>query len=349
MAGKILKDKDVPGFGAIDLAEPDTVLAAVTKHYDTTGSVPPVAREWNIALKPASRLLDAAGSFAVVSPETLAYVYEHTLVTPALRRKLGIHATPPWLVDYMVWRMYDWICDIPKEDRRVFEPACGHAPFLLSAMRLLRVELQDEPEDKVHDYLKDNVHGVEVDDFAREIARLSLTLADIPNPNGWDLKRGDMFESNVLEKEAATCSILLCNPPYERFKLADKRKYAKAGFPVRHRKAVELLDRTIRHLSPGAVFGVVVPQGVLHNTEAREVRDILLKDYDIREICLFADKVFEWGDAETAIILGRRRQAGSSIRGHVTFRRVREDSIIRFAKDYKADAVPNCVAGKACR
>jgi hypothetical protein len=339
MAGKILRDKDVPDFRSIDLAEPEKVISAVTKHYDRHGKVPPITREWSIALKPASLLLDDLGSFAVVSPESLAYVYEHTLVTPELRETLGIHATPPWLVDYIVWSMYDWIRDIPKEDRCVFEPACGHAPFLLSAMRLLKVELQDESEEKVHDYLKDNVHGLEVEGFAREIARLSLTLADIPNPDGWDLKRGDMFASNVLEAEATRCSILLCNPPYERFKPRDKRKYLKAGFPVRHRKAVELLDRTIRHLSPGAVFGIVVPQGVLHNTEAREVREILLRDYDVREICLFADKVFEWSDAETAVILGRRRQTKLPPRGLVTFRRVREDSVIRFAKDKEADAV----------
>jgi hypothetical protein len=100
-----------------------------------------------------------------------------------------------------------------------------------------------------------------------------------------------------------------------------------------------LLDRTIKYLPPKAVFGVVVPQGILHNTEAREVRALLLKDFDIREICLFADKVFEEGDAETAVILGRRRAGvGRSSSSPVIFRRVREDSIPRFAESYRADA-----------
>ena len=94
-------------------------------------------------------------------------------------------------MDYIVWQLYDWIREIPENDRHVFEPACGHAPFLLSAMRLLRLEMQDRKEAEVHDYLKSHVHGVEIDDFAREIARLSLTLADIPNPNGWDVRDGE--------------------------------------------------------------------------------------------------------------------------------------------------------------
>lgn len=338
LAAKILKDKDVRGFGNIDLADPGIALAAVIKHYDKVGNHPPITRAWIAALKPAASLLGGIGDLAVVSPETLAYVYEHTLVTKALRKKLGIHATPPWLVDYMVWRMLDWIRDVPEEERHVFEPACGHAPFLLSAMRMLRLELQNKPESEIHDYLKDHIHGVEVDDFAREIARLSLTLADIPNPDGWDLHDGDMYASNILKNEAERCRILLCNPPYERFKKADKRRYAQVGYPVRHRKAVELLNRTLPFLPPGALFGVVVPQGVLHNTGAKGIRDLLLRDYEIREICLFADKVFEWADTETAIILGRRRIA-SSRQNLVTVRRVREDSVASFARTYEADAV----------
>ncbi|MBC7834338.1 MAG: N-6 DNA methylase [Phycisphaerales bacterium] len=338
VAGKILEDKGVGDFGSLELADPAGVLRAVGKHYSAADAGSGLSVEWKSALKTAASLLTDAPNLRVVSPETLAYVYEHTLVSKVLRKKLGIHATPPWLVDYIVWQLYDWIREIPVNDRHVFEPACGHAPFLLASMRMLRMEMQDQTESKVHTYLKQHIHGVELDDFAREIARLSLTLADIPNPNGWDLKGEDMYESNVLAKEAGRCRILLSNPPYERFKPADKRRYAEVGFPVQHRKAVELLDRTLQYLPSGAVFGVVVPQGALHNTDARDVRDRLLRDFELRELCLFADKVFEWGDAETAIILGRRRTAHSLDGVQVIVRRVREDSVPRFAETYAADA-----------
>ncbi len=74
--------------------------------------------------------------------------------------------------------------------RNVFEPACGHGAFLVSAMRLL-VELSPESErtpDRRGPYLRKRLHGIDVDAFALELARLSLTLTDIPNPNGWDLE-----------------------------------------------------------------------------------------------------------------------------------------------------------------
>ena len=338
LAGKILKDKGVGGFSSLDLEDPLVVLTAVGRHYNAAHPATRLSREWKDALKEASSLVARFGNVSVVSPETLAYIYEHTLVSEPLRKKLGIHATPPYLVDYIVWQLYDWIREIPADDRHVFEPASGHAPFLLAAMRMLRLEKQGEPDSQVHAYLKSHIHGVEIDPFAREeIARLQLTLADIPSPNGWDLKPNDMYASDVLAVEAKRCRILLSNPPYERFKNADKRRYRQAGFPVQHRKAVELLDRTLRHLAPGAVFGVVVPQGVLHNTEAREVRALLLSDFEIREVCLFADKLFEEGEAETAVLLGRR-QMGANRRRTLTYRRIREDSIGRFAENYSADS-----------
>ena len=242
-------------------------------------------------------------------------------------------------MDYIVWQLYDWILEIPPADRHVFEPACGHAPFLLATMRMLRMEMQGEPDEKVHAYLKGHIHGVEVDDFAREIARLSLTLADVPNPDGWDLQPGNMYASSKLAGKTRRCRILLSNPPYERFSDAEKNTCRRAGFPVQRSKAVELLHRTLKHLAPGAVFGVVVPQGALQSKEAREVRTLLLREFEIREVCLFADKLFEEGDAETAVILGRRRADVGTKATQVTFRRVREESIARFAENYWFDSV----------
>jgi type I restriction-modification system DNA methylase subunit len=337
LAGKILKDKGVRGFKGLDLANPTDVLAAVGRHYNASQAILGIDGKWETALASAASRLGQVGSLDAVSPEALAYVYEHTLVTKSLRKKLGIHATPPWLVDYMVWRLYDWICDIPENDRHVFEPACGHAPFLLSAMRLLRLERSDKTEREVHEFLKSHMHGLEIDDFAREIARLSLTLADIPNPNGWDLRSGDMYASAVLQQEAARCRLLLSNPPYEAFTASEKEKYRRSGFPGKGPKAIELLDRTLAWLPEGAVFALVLPQGFLHGTEARGVREILLRDFEIREICLFADKVFEEGEPESVVVLGRRRM-GEATAQTVCYLRVREGGIEKFQETYQPDS-----------
>ena len=69
------------------------------------------------------------------------------------------------------------------------------------------------------DFLRERLLGVENDAFALEIARLSLTVADEPNSNGWlGLKHDDMFAGDYLESTAALSTVLLTNPPYEEGK-----------------------------------------------------------------------------------------------------------------------------------
>lgn len=334
LAGKILKDKNVSHFGRIDLQDAATVLSAVAKHYNATRPDTSLSRKWQTALKRPSELISAYGDVRVVSPESLAYVYEHTLVSKELRKKLGIHATPPYLVDYIVWRLYDWVREIPPEDRHVFEPACGHAPFLLVAMRMLRLEMQGQTDRSIHSYLKAHIHGVDVDNFALEIARLSLTLADIPNPNGWDLNSGDMYASNVLAEEASRCRVMLSNPPYEKFSRTDQLAYAKTGVELgANTKACEMLRRTVPHMAAEACFGVVVPQGLLHSKEGTEVRRTILSHFELSEIDVFGDKLFEKSDHEVAVLIGRRTSAKKT-RGRLWFRRVRNPDLEAFGERY---------------
>ena len=66
-------------------------------------------------------------------------------------------------------------------------------------MRLLTDLLPPGWQEPRRDYLRRRLHGLEIEPFALEIARLSLTLADVPNPNGWALTEGDMFAGKPLE------------------------------------------------------------------------------------------------------------------------------------------------------
>ena len=69
-----------------------------------------------------------------------------------------------------------------------------------------------------------------------------------------------------------------------------------------------MLLRTLSYLPPGGIFGVVVPQGVLHDKESKPVRERLLADFDVSEISVFADNLFEHGDHEVAVLMGRRKK-----------------------------------------
>ena len=178
------------------------------------------------------------------------------------------------------------------------------------------------------------MHGGEIDPFALEIASLSLTLADIPNPDGWDLVLGDMFLGDLLERQSRKATILLANPPFEKFKPKELDGYRKADVVPRYlNKTAEMLGRTLPQLPAGAVFGVVAPRACC-TTNSQDLREVLLRDFEIFEICCFPDKVFTFSDMESAVILGRRRTAAKERQPSTSFRRIREREIERFKLDY---------------
>ncbi len=314
----------------------DQVFARLAAHY---GEAPLAIRNRREreGLQSAAQTISRFSSLALTTTESLAYVYENTLISKKSRTELGTHSTPSFLVDYVVGNLSDWVAEIPVDDRSVFEPACGHAAFLVSAMRLLTELL---PQDRATPrkrgpYLRSRLHGSDIDSFALELARLSLTLTDIPNPDGWDLKAGDMFLGDGLSEQAKASTILLANPPFDNFSPEEQISYGKKNSALTFvNKSVEMLWRALPKLRGSAVFGLVLPQSFLHNNNAKEARKMLVSTFELREICLFPDKVFSFSDAESVVLLGRRRQA--TYKGSVRYRRVRERQLPSFRATYEA-------------
>jgi hypothetical protein len=334
LGAKVLHDKEVDNFKILNLADIDTVFARVGRHYGVPEGVPPAGRAWHAGTTKAAERIGRFGSLRNLSTESLAHVYENALVTQEVRKANGTHSTPGPLVDYIVWQLWPWIEELPPDRRHVFEPACGESTFLVSMLRIMRQWSDIEDRKECHEYLKKHLHGIELDPFAIEVARLSLTLADIPCGNTWDLRQGDMFLGSALEDGAARCGVFLANPPFERFSESERAAYKKAGITLgSNTKACEMLRRTIPHLTKGACFGVVVPQGVLHSKEGTSLRRTILADFELSEIDVFGDKLFEKGEHESAVLLGRRK-TGKVSAGQMWFRRVHNPGLAAFRERY---------------
>jgi len=177
LAAKILHDKHVPTFRSFDLVDIDEVFSHIATHYGTASYLHIYGHQERQALIAAAQTVAQFSHLGHVTTESLAYVYENTLISKEMRSQLDIPSTPSYLVDYILWRLTPWIDEITPADRHIFEPACGHAAFLVAAMRLLK---DLHPAVASGQYLRQRLHGIDIDDFALEIARLSLTLADIP-------------------------------------------------------------------------------------------------------------------------------------------------------------------------
>jgi hypothetical protein len=95
-----------------------------------------------------------------------------------------------------------------------------------------------------------------------------------------------------------------------------------------------MLWRTLPQLPDGGIFGVVVPQTILHSDKCREPREFLVRNCEWKDVCLFPDRVFSFSDAESAIIIGRRKPAAAL---HTAlYRRVRERELTLFRSDPSA-------------
>ncbi|TCO87745.1 N-6 DNA methylase [Chthoniobacter flavus] len=337
LGAKMLHDKSVDGFIRLDFGDVDQVFERVARHYGQSAESIITSQKKRQALQYAANNIAQRADLRLATTEALAYVYENTLISREVRKELGTHSTPAYLVDYIVGRLSPWIEEIPSDQRYVYEPACGHAGFLVAAVRLLTSLLPTEQATPPHRraYLRERIQGSDVDSFALEIARLSLTLTDIPNPNGWKLKQDDAFASDLLESAASGSRILLANPPFEKIEPARRDAYTRQfRAPQFVSQAAEILHRAISALPSGGVFGVVVPQNLLHSSDATAFRRMLTDKAEFEEICLFPDKMFNFADVESGILIGRKVGDASGGKKLVRYRRVREGEATAFRSSY---------------
>lgn len=332
LAAKILRDKLVPGFRNIDLTDFNGTFGKLARHYQSKDSQPSpvtVAKYQERALGEVAIQIARFYSLELMSTEALGHIYESAIINKETRKRWGTHSTPVWLIDYMLARLRPLIDAMPATKRRVFEPAVGHGGFLVAALRVLDELMPAEDRPHRKDYLRQRLSGVDIDDFSREVARLALTLADVPNANGWSLQCEDMYDGDVLERNLSNADIVLANPPFEDFSASER----PSGSLVN--KAAEVVRQTMLHLPRGGIFGFVLPQTFLSSREGREIRRRMLKECEVMEITLFADKVFEFGEPESVVILGHK-PAGSLLSSERTiYQRVREKQVPVFKKTYE--------------
>lgn len=245
--------------------------------------------------------------FQNLSVDALAFVYENTLVSPEIRQRLGVHGTPRAVAELVVSLLP--LEDLPQGGDVILEPCAGFGPFLLAALRRLRSgSLVGLDPHLRHRHLVRRLRGIELDPFATEVGRLCLTLADYPNADGWQLIHDDVFAPGVLEDASQGVGTVLANPPFEAFDPQQASRYEA----VRSEPPAELLRRVLEDTRP-AQLGFVLPRRVLDSPRSgyRELRNAIRCDFREVDTVELPDKVFEYSDAETVLLIARNRQKGA--------------------------------------
>jgi type I restriction-modification system DNA methylase subunit len=294
LAAKVLRDKDIAA--DIDFSLPQETLKRVYKHYGAAigkgiDVIPP-----NI-LQKISLEVGKGFSLRNISVDTLTYIYENTFVSPESRKKLGIHSTPSYVADYVLSQMP--IEDIPRDKRHVLDPMCGHGIFLISAMRRMRELLpKDWSSARRHKYFTTHLHGIEVDSFSVEVARMCLMLADFPESNTWHIEQEDVFSGEALKKNISKAMLLIGNPPFEIIE----------GKSPDTPKPRELLRLVLPDMPNGSLIGMVLPQSFLDGSDYKDIRNTLLINFEILNLTTLPDRIFKYSNSKTSIVIARKNK-----------------------------------------
>lgn len=309
LAAKILIDREHPAASEWAQEDVSAVLDGIQRYYGLRllgTDVAAVAAD-NIAA--AWARLRRAITLRNISSDSLAFVYENTLVTADTRKLFGTHSTPRPVAEYVLSQI-----DLSRYDPekvRIAEPFAGAGIFLVAALRELRDLLPpDWSAEQRHQFLVDHMAGAELDVFACEVATLSLILADYPNANGWHLRSTDLFEKGALETFLKDATVILCNPPFEDFTTDERREYSDA-FAISPSKAMVALNAAI-DAAPDAL-GFVLPRGVLQQTKYRKLRRRLAAAYGRVELVSLPDRIFEKATYPCALVIATDRRPEEDI------------------------------------
>ena len=324
LAAKVFKDRHVPGFRQLDAqSDPREALRKVCDYYKEPQNH---TADLDTQHAVAAALWTGFG-FQNLSVDVLALIAENTLVDEDLRKRYGIHSTPRSIARYMVEHLP--VEQLAEDERVVVEPCAGHAVFLVAALKRLRDLLApDRSGQERHRYFVKRLFGFEQDAFAREVSKLCLTLADFPNPNGWNLEKADVFTSRKLAESLSGARIILCNPPFEEFKRPERAHY---GPTVGASKPLEVLRRVLQHSHRNAMIGFVLPRPFLDGQSYRAVRQQIAERFAAVDLVALPDKVFRHAEVETVLLMAHSPTEHD--RTHVHFSEVLKPQLATFLTD----------------
>lgn len=175
------------------------------------------------------------------------------LLPKSAKGSRGQYFTPLHIIAEMV-KILD-----PKKDEYILDPACGSGGFLLHAAKFVKNK-KTLPK----------IYGVDFDKRMVKIAKALFLIAGFSNAN--------IYKANSLApmKEIINNSfdMILTNPPFGG-EVRDEAILQQYELRKNNQRHILFVERIIRLLRPGGRAALVVPQGILNNTNLAHVREWL--------------------------------------------------------------------------
>ena len=255
--------------------------------------------------------------------EIIDRAFEYLLPDVAKGTK-GQYFTPRHVIDTAV-KMLN-----PKKDEYIIDPASGSGGFLIHAMQWVwDYDLAETSRATKINYAATHVYGIDFDDKPVKISRALMLIAgdgkshifklNSLNPKEWQgdekekLKaRAELLERlynfNDYTKDADNqknfrhfnFDILLTNPPFageiidrsilNEYDLAKNDKGKLRNKTERH---ILFIEKALNLIKPGGRLAIVLPQGILNNTNMQYIRQFLFDKARILAVVGLAVNTFK--------------------------------------------------------
>ena len=284
------------------------------------------------------------------------------LITEVSKGKKGQYFTPRHVIKMCV-KMLN-----PEEDEYVIDPACGSGGFLLHAMyQVWHSYLKTEVAKK--EYAGKFLFGIDFDDNMRRISQALMLIAGDGRHHifkrnsldGRDWQRRDSEDARVALKLRLTkmdnfqdekenqltyrylnFDILLTNPPFagenpeqgllRQYDLA--KKNGKLKNTERH---ILFIERSLDAIRRGGRLAIVLPQGVLNNTNMKFVREFLFDKARILAVVGLHGNTFKpHTGTKTSVLFLQKwgKEAGEPLKNYPIFMAVSKNSGKNNSGDY---------------
>lgn len=224
------------------------------------------------------------------------------LITEVSKGKKGQYFTPRYVIKMCVKILNS------KSQEYIIDPACGSGGFLLHAMYYVWDKLTTEAAK--NDYASKYLFGLDFDENMRRISQALMLIAgdgrhhifkrDSLDARDWrgveseearvalkpllaKLENPSEAKENQLTYRYLNFDILLTNPPFagENPESGLLRQYELAKKDGKLKNNVErhilFIERSLDAIRPGGRLAIVLPQGVLNNTNMGYIREWLFK------------------------------------------------------------------------
>ncbi len=225
------------------------------------------------------------------------------LLPDVAKGKRGQYFTPRYVIDMAVAMLN------PKKDEYIIDPASGSGGFPTHAMQWVwDHDLSESNRASKINYAATHIYGIDFDDKPVKISRALMLIAgdgkshifklNSLNPKEWlgddpeklraraelmeRLYRFDSYEKNTDNERNFryfNFDLLLTNPPFageikdrsllHEYELAKNDKGKLRNKMERH---ILFIERTLNLIKPGGRMAIVLPQGVLNNTNMEYIR-----------------------------------------------------------------------------